>query len=150
MARTTLDTSGRDGFKVTIDGLEAVRNGLESVDPKIRRKLDSELKKAVGMVAGAAARQVDSRTGATASGYKVTARQGRYKVKNTTRGGAILEFAAIPHCPQGASLVGTLSEKYGQPGRILWDSWDAMAPFVVDRITQLVEDARLELDQALG
>lgn len=150
MPNIKVDTSGTYGFEVVVDGLEAVRNGLESVDPKIRRKLDSELKKAVGMVAGAAARQVDSRTGATASGYKVTARQGRYKVKNTTRGGAILEFAAIPHCPQGASLVGTLNEKYGAPGRLLWDSWDTMKPYVLDRVARLVDEARDELDAVMS
>jgi len=150
MPKTTIDRSGILGYEVVVDGLDVVRNALETTSPKVRRKLDAQMKETVATVAGAAARQVDSRTGTTAAGYKVSRREDRYKIQNRTRGAAILEFAAIPHCPQGASLVGTLSEKYGQPGRILWDSWDAMAPFVVDRITQLVEDARLELDQALG
>jgi len=149
VARTTLDTSGRDGFKVTIDGLEAVRNGLESVDHKLRVKLDRELKTAIGVVAGASARKVDSRTGATAAGYKVSARDGRYRVQNKTVGAAMLESAAIPKVPQGATLIATLNEKYGKPDRILWASWVLTRPYVLDRITQIVDEARDELDAVM-
>mgnify|MGYP000889122399 CR=1 FL=1 len=147
MPATTIDKSGALGAEIVVYGLEAVRNGLEAVDPKLRRNLDRELKTAVGTVAGAAARKVRSRTGATAAGYKVQMRSGRYKVVNKTRGGAILEFAAVPHCPQGATLVGTLNEEYGKPGRLLWDAWDTMEPYVTDTVRRIVDEASDELER---
>jgi hypothetical protein len=142
-----IDTSGRFGAEVVIDGLEPVLNGLEEIDPKLRRGLNREIKQAVDTVAQAAGRQIDSRSGETAAGYKVRRRGNSFRVVNSTRGAAILEFAAVPKCPQGVSLVNTLNEKYGKPGRILWDSWDTMAPFVTDRLRQLVDDAAIELER---
>ena len=111
MPGISIDKSGACGAEIVGHGREAVRKGLDEVDPKLRRKLDAELKKVVGTVAGAAARQVRTRSpsSGTAAGYKVKARQGRYKVENRTRGAAILEFAAVPKCPQGASQIGRAS-----------------------------------------
>ena len=149
MPATSIDKSGRYGAEIVVHGLEAVRRGLEEMDVKLRRELDRELKKAVGTVAGVAARQVRTRSpsSGTAAGYKVTARSGRYKIVNKTRGAAILEFAAIPKCPQGASLVGTLNEVYGRPGRLLWDAWDTMEPYVVDTVRRIVDEASDELER---
>ena len=146
----TIDTSGRFGAEVVIEGLDAVLNGLEEVDPKLRKKLDRDLRSVVDTVAETARRQVDSRTEETAKGYKVTHRAGVYKITNRTHSAAILEHAAIGHTPQGESLVATLNEKYGRPGRILWESWDIMAPWVTDRVRSIVEAAEFELERLMS
>lgn len=118
--------------------------------PEVRRVLDKRLRTRVRQVAAAAAARVHSRTGETAKGYRVKTRPGSYKVTNKTRGAAILEFAAVPHCPQGAALVKTLSGEYGAPGRILWSTWDAGKEAVERDLRLIVADAERELDQAWG
>lgn len=150
MAR--IRTDGAFGAELTIDGLEATRNGLDELEPSLRRKLDRDLKSTVGTVAEAASREVDTRSpsSGTAAGYRVERRRSGFRIVNKTRGAAILEFAAIPHCPQGAALIGTLNEKYGRPGRIMWGSWDALEPYVLDRVRQIVEDAEFELERRLA
>ena len=145
-------TGGTFGAEITIDGLDAVRNGLDEVAPKVRRQLDRDLRKVTSVVAQTAAREVDTRSpsSGTAAGYKVTRRGSLFRIANRTRGAAILEFAAIPHCAQGATLVATLNEKYGKPGRILWGAWDATSPWVVDRVRQIVDDAEFELERIMS
>jgi hypothetical protein len=151
MALTNIDKSGAFGAEIVIDGLDAVLNGLEEVDPKLKRRLNRDLKSAVDTVAQTASRQVDTRSpsSGTADGYKVQRRGSSFKIANRTRGAMILEFAAVPHCPQGASLVNTLNEKYGAPGRILWDAWDTLEGWVTDKVADIVRDAESELDRLL-
>jgi hypothetical protein len=146
----SFDKSGAFGSEIVITGLDAVLSGLEEVDMKLRKQLEKDMRETVKTVAQAASRQVRSRTGATAAGYKVQMRAGSYKVRNRTRGAAILEFAAIPKCPQGQHLVSTLNEEYGKPGRILWDSWDVMEPWVTGRLQKLMEDAEFELERSMS
>lgn len=136
------------GAELEVYGLDDLLSELEEVSPKLRRDLERDLREATGTVAAAAARQVRSRTGTTAAGYRTSRRGGAYKVVNTTRGGAILEFAAVPHSRRGATLVRTLDEVYGRPGRILWDSWDAVEPWVTQRLYKLIEDAEFEIEKA--
>jgi hypothetical protein len=149
---TKFDTSGAFGAEVVIHGLDAVRNALEEIGPEVRRAFDRELRQAVTTVARTAATQIDSRTGATAAGYQVKRRGSAYRIANRTRGAAILEFAGKVNpqgtCPQGASLIRTLDEKYGRPGRVLWESWDTMQPWVIDRVRQIVDDAELTIESA--
>ncbi len=145
-----VETSGAFGAEITVENLDEVRDALERVEPALRRALDRDLREAVRTVAGAAARKVHSRSGATAAGYKVSRRAGGWRIANRTRGAAILEFAAVPHSVQGAHLIATLEEQYGSPGRILWDSWDALAPWVEDRVRDLVDDACAELETVVS
>jgi hypothetical protein len=138
---TKFDTSGAFGAEVVIHGLDAVRNALEEIGPEVRRAFDRELRQAVTTVARA-----------TAAGYQVKRRGSAYRIANRTRGAAILEFAGKVNpqgtCPQGASLIRTLDEKYGRPGRVLWESWDTMQPWVIDRVRQIVDDAELTIESA--
>jgi hypothetical protein len=136
------------GAELEIYGLDDLLSELEQVSPKLRRAFERDIREATGTVAAAAARQVRTRTGATAAGYKVSRRAGAHKIVNTTRGGAILEFAAVPHSKRGTTLVATLNEVYGKPGRILWDSWDTVEPWVTQRLYKLVEDAEFEIERA--
>lgn len=143
-------TGGAFGAEIVIEGLDADRNALEDLEPALRRKLDRDLLTALKSVSQTAATEVDSRTGETAKGYRVKRRGNAFRIENRTRGAAILEFAAVPHCPQGQSLVNTLNEKYGAPGRILWGAWDAMEPYVLDKVRGIVEDAEFEIERRMA
>jgi hypothetical protein len=151
MATTGIDRSGAFGAEIVVQGLDSVLNGFDEVDPKLKRRLNRDLKSPVDTVAQTASRQVETRSpsSGTAEGYKVQRRGSSFKIVNRTRGAMILEFAAVPHCPQGVSLVNTLNEKYGAPGRILWDAWDTMEGWVTDRVASIVRDAESELDRLL-
>jgi len=142
-------TGGAFGAEIVVDGLGAVRNALYDIDPALRRRFDRDLKKAIDTVAQTAAREVDSRTGDTAAGYKVTRRGDTFKITNKTLGALILEFWNAPRCPQGEHLIATLNEKYGSPGRVLWGSWDAMNGWVLDQVRDIVDDAEFEIQKQL-
>lgn len=128
--------------------LADLQAALSERAPAARRELDKRLRTRLRQVAGIAAARVHSRSGETARGYRLSTRPGSYKVTNRTRGAAILEFAQIPHCPQGAALVKTLSGQYGAPGRILWSTWDAGKEAVQRDLRLIVADAERELDKA--
>lgn len=145
-------TGGAGGAEVTIDGLEAVMNALEEIDPKLRRKLQRDLRAAIDITRETASREVDSVTGETAGAYKVTRRGETFRITNTTLGAEILENWREPHSLQGEHLIATLDEKYGSEGhgRILWDAWMTTRDYVEDRIKRIVEDVEFEIEKALA
>ena len=140
----------RIDIEVVPVNLADLQAALSERAPAARRDLDKRLRTRIRQVAAGAAARVHSRSGETARGYRVATRPGSYKVVNKTRGAAILEFAAVPHCPQGAALVSTLNARYGAPGRIAWSTWDAQKDAVARDLRLIVADAERELDQAGG
>lgn len=118
------------GMEIEIDSraLTRLRHELSLFAPDLKKGLDKQLRKiATGIVSDAKVR-TPSRTGAMRGGYRVK-RKARgddlaYSAINATRAGAILEFAKESKCAQGASLVSTLTTRYGSPGRFLWDAFD--------------------------
>lgn len=145
-------TGGAFGAEVVIEGLESVRTALNDVDPKLRKRLDRDLKRAIDVTRETASREVDSQTGETAAGYKVTRREETFRITNTTLGAEILENWRTPHSLQGEHLVATLNEKYGAEGhgRILWDAWMTTRDYVEDQIRRIVEAVEFEIQKELG
>ena len=69
-----------------------------------------------------------------AAGYKVQQIGGLLRLRNSTRGAAIIEFAGKKNpggeTPRGATLINTLNRRYGRPGRVLWHAFDQAAPII--------------------
>lgn len=148
---SAIATEGFAQVDVRLD-LGDLPQALAEVDPKLRRDLDKHLKARLRLVARAAAGKVQSRSGETAGAYRVATRRNLYQIKNRTVGAALLEFAGKVNpqgnSPQGASLIRTLNERYGAPGRIAWATWDAQRADVTRDLRTIVADAERELEQA--
>ena len=142
------DTTGASGAAIVIDGLDAVYDACDAVGPELRRRLDRDVGEAVARVARAAAARVDSRTGRTAAGYRVSRRRGVWRVVNRELGATILEFAQTPRCRRGETLIRTLDAKYGPPGRILWHSWERLGPSVAEDVQRIIRDAEMRIESA--
>lgn len=155
-------------FEIDVDGLEKSLNVLTTFAPELRKKVGRRLRNIGTTVAGAAARKMGSRTGSrgiysqtteAASGYRVRTRTSAtdavsVTVANTTKPGAIIEFAGSANpggkTKSGAALIRTLTETYGPPGRVLWDSWDVLEPWARDEVADIVEEAEREASALLG
>ncbi len=74
---------------------------------------------------------------------------GLVRIRSRARGAAIVEFAGDrnPHgkTPRGRTLIETLNERYGEPGRVLWQAWDDRQQFVLWAVRRLVEAAETTL-----
>jgi hypothetical protein len=57
------------------------------------------------------------------------------------RAATIAEFAKNAKSPQGSALVGVLQSRFGQPGRIVYETWDTRYP-------QTLKDVQADLDRA--
>lgn len=145
------------GVEVVVLGLAEVQAALDGVDQKAHRALNARVARAVRRVATTAASTVATRATThrdhdTAAGYRVRGRQGLYSIKNRTRGAAILEFAGKVNpqgnTPQGASLIRTLEQRYGPPGRIAWAAWDAQKDQVTAELVAIVAEAEREIRAA--
>lgn len=144
------------GAAIEIDyhRLARTREGLRTFAPKTLAAVDNDIREAGREVTAEASATVTARARShrdrdTARGYRVQVRAAGVRLVNATRGGAILEFAAQPRCPQGAALVATLNERYGAPGRVLWGAWDRRADAVNARIAATVEGAERALQTAI-
>jgi hypothetical protein len=144
------------GAAIEIDyhRLARTREGLRTFAPKTLAAVDRDIREAGREVTADAAATVNARARShrkrdTARGYRVQVRAAGVRLVNATQGGAILEFAAQPRCPQGASLVATLNERYGSPGRVLWGAWDRRAEAVNARIAGTIEGAERALQAAI-
>ena len=149
-----IDTSGRYGAEIVINGLEKTLVGLEQIEPTARRHTEKDLRSIVMSVAAAAAARVHSRSGDTAAGYRVRSRRGILQIHNRSVGAAILEFAGrlSPQgkTAQGRSLIETLNAQYGSPGRILWAEYDAQRARVLSEVEAAMARAEAEIQARIG
>jgi len=86
--------------------------------------------------------------------YKVRiTSKGLVQLVNKSRGASILEFAGktnqYTHTDRGRTLVNTLNERYGQPGRLLWQAWDEHSEAVQAKVVAIVHDAEAALQRLL-
>lgn len=132
---------------VEVKGLREQLASLDQFPDDLRKGIEGVGREHMRSVAKGAGARVHRRTGATAKGYRVSITRKSWKIRNTTRGGAILEFAAVPKCPQGVALVSTLNQSYGRPGRILWAEFDQQRPEMDSDIARAVEAAEERANQ---
>ncbi len=149
---TVVYTSGLFGAEITVEGLEAAIAALDKIDPKLVHKLHSDLRRPIEEVRDKAAAKVDSQTGETAAGYKVTRRGETFKITNRVLGAVILENWRQPKSLQGEHLIATLNAKYGADGhgRILWDTWTESRDEVERELERIVADVEDEIQREVA
>lgn len=140
---------------VTVDGINSTVATLRAMDRAMVTQFNRALRGAVNQVRDQARAAAPTRSGAMRRGFVV--RKGRQSVRHTgwrvesrTAQGAILELAAEGHTAQGRSLVDSLTARYGQPGRFLWQAWDDQAPAVYGAMAAAVRAAEADINTRLG
>ncbi len=133
--------------------VEQIRQELGEVAPDLRAKFDREIRGTLREVAGEAAGRIGG-SGRSAGAYRVKRRGAGWTLANRERGAVITEFAGSVNpggkTPRGATLIRTLSARYGAPGRIAWAAWDAKAAAVDAKLREIVATTEAELDRRLG
>lgn len=152
---------------IDVAGLPQTRSLLGRFAPDLLKRLDGRLNSvARDLKAGAQARF--EHTGASGSAYRIITRNrvdGFSKSVTTASGSvsagekwssepgvlaAIFELMAAPRDarPQNVqrvrSLIATLNERYGTPGRFLWEAWDDSGGRYLDEATAEVEAVEAE------
>jgi hypothetical protein len=132
---------------IDLANLPETRSLLRRFEPDLLRRLDGRLN-AVARDLKAGAQANFERTGASGNAYRIRTRNrvDGFSKSVTTEGGsvapgqrwssepgvlaAIFELMAAPrdaqpqNVPRVRSLIATLNERYGTPGRFLWEEWD--------------------------
>lgn len=147
---------------IGITGIKATKAALRAFRPDIEKRLNAEIRKALGTTLAAAkgnypdgawklvlnqrkllgsimatpGKRIDNNWGASDPGVKA----------------AIFEFAGsrgMGATPQARGLIESLNRRYGQPGRFLWAAWDKTGKDVLDRIRTAMLEAERDLQATL-
>lgn len=132
---------------IDLAGLPQTRSLLRRFEPDLLKRLDSKLSSVARDLKSGAQANFE-RTGASGTAYRIRSRSrvDGFSKSVTTEGGSVAPgrkwstepgvLAAIfelMNGPRGAqpqnvprvrSLIATLNERYGAPGRFLWEEWD--------------------------
>lgn len=140
---------------VTVAGINSTVATLRAIDRQLAVQFNRVLRAAANRVRDMARAKAPVDSGAMRRGIVV--RKGRatssdtgWRITSLTPQGAIFEFAAQGHSRQGTSLVNTLTARYGEPGRFIWDAWDAQAAATYRAIAAAVRDAEHTIQARLG
>jgi hypothetical protein len=123
--------------------------------PKLRLALDAELRQDAEPVTGQAESRLRARAETTSAGSHYALRRKRdcLVLYSRTRGSAIAEFAGNVHpqglTPRGAILIATLNERYGEPGRLLWEAWDSHSEAVMTGVKATVASFERALQRVI-
>lgn len=161
------------GVRIELQGMAETILALEQVDPDVVKYLKRRLTSVGQVVAGTASRRAPvGRTRKMRSGYRTSTRSYSKRVvtivRNDTPQANILEFAGsrssgnpgpikVTRGPRagtyrkgsGPQLIRTLDNEYGKPGRFLWDSYDALEPWIVDQVDAAGREAEAALEARL-
>ena len=138
-----VDRSGAFGAEIVIEGLEEMMEALGNADEKAEKEIKRRLRRIGVAVSDKAEGSAQRRSGRSGRWYATRTKHAgtRVAVHAASAVPAIFEFAAVPHCKQGASLISTLNAKYGAPGRILWKAFDAERGNIEKEAEEIVVDA---------
>lgn len=148
------------GSELVVENLDKVQAALKAAAPDARRQLNRRFRTIGTAIATTASRRVNSRTGRTAGSYKVQRRGASVSIINDTPAGSIIEFAGkvnpqgsgrkrtkagVVPTTQGATLIRTLNQEYGKPGRLMWAAYDDLQPWIRDEVNRALNDAEAAL-----
>jgi hypothetical protein len=136
-------------------GLRDTTKALRAVAPDLKRDMTRRMKAPIAATAAQARGLLPSRTGAARAGIKVKSggssktRFG-FRLTQLDAGGSVIELAAAGSTAQGQSLVATLDQRYGPPGRFLYRAWDDNERKVYAVVAGTVNDIQAELQQRIN
>lgn len=148
---------------IRIDGVKQTVTALKEFAPEIHTRLNKEIRKALSETArGAKARYPNGAWSVNINTKKIlgsiSARSGGTRAgswANSSPGikAAVFEFAGSRQrgrTPQARRMIESLTARYGQPGRFLWDSWDENGAQALNNIESSVKAAEAELQAKLN
>jgi hypothetical protein len=141
-------------LRVEARNLQQTNDLLKAIDPVLLRTMDKHIRTSMNVVRDRARVLAPSVTGGLRAG--IGTRKGRkagkvaWQVRSQSRQGAILEFAAESKTTQGASLVTTLTARYGAPGRFVWEAWDQKKDTVLTGVEQAVAEGEAVVNTELA
>ena len=151
---------------VAVDGdeLKRLQTDLRMFAPKLLVQLRRQLAAAGERVTGRAGTRLASlqQTHGTyngqpddaASHYRMRTTMNLMQLYNMRRGAAMVENAGrtnvYTHTDRGRTLVATLNERYGRPGRVLWRAYYEQSPAMLADVRRLVSAAEDELTAQLN
>ena len=155
------------GAAIDVANIPQTRGLLARFEPDLMKRLDSRLG-AVTRDIKSGAQALFERTGATGTAYRVKSRNSVGRSRSRSRPSpaacsagekwssepgvlaAIFELMAAPRDaqPQNVervrSLIRTLNERYGTPGRFLWETWDERGEGALKEVDAAVREAEAE------
>ncbi len=151
------------GVGIEIDSfarIERTRRLLRQLAPECLAAVDAKLKQAGGEVTGEANSRIATlaETHGTASprsagSYRTQVNAKGIRITTRARGAAIIEFAGklnpTGKTERGRSLIATLNDRYGEPGRIIWAAWDERSEGTMAAIQEIVIEAEKALQAAI-
>lgn len=155
------------GVQLGVVGTDYTVQQIKAMDPVAYRHLLRAARRSVEPVRAEAASNAPIRSGDMSRSYVVRKARGRgaggarvatfgYAVVAQgpgARQAAILEFAgskSAGRTPQGTSLIRSLTQTYGQPGRFAWDAMDRNSARVLAEFDSAIRTAEAEMNQRLG
>lgn len=150
------------GTAIEIRGVRATRNALQDFSPDIKRRMDATIRAALRETRDAAISRYPTGDWVVRVNRRnllgvIAARAGTGRASTFSASGggvraAVFEFAGKyqdGRTPQARGLIDSLNRRYGQPGRFLWDAWDATGEHVLTTIREAVLQAEAELQARL-
>ncbi len=147
---------------IRITGVAKTVKALREIEPEVAKRMNTTIRKALSVTsAGAKQRYPKGAWSVNINTKKIlgsiSARSGLRLDNdwgNSAPGvkAAIFEFAGSRQpgrTPQARGLIKSLTERYGQPGRFLWDSWDDTGKEALNTIEQAIRSAERELQMKL-
>lgn len=151
------------GNVIEVKGVRETINALAAFEPELKKQMDKVIRASLNEVkAGAQARYpkgawvvrvTKKNLLGTIAAQAGGTRAKRWGDSSPGIKAAIFEFAGARSSgatPGAKGLIESLNERYGSPGRFLWDSWDANGERAVDQITDAVKMAESRLQAALS
>lgn len=156
----------RVGTNVQINGVKQTVAALKAFEPDLLKGMNAEIKDSLKQVQEGAKsrypkgawslrlnqRKILGTIIATGGGRGVNGRSGTWEALPGGVRAAIFEFAGKNQSgktPQAQGLIKHLNDRYGSPGRFLWDSWDQKGGWVLDQIEAAVKKAERDLQASL-
>jgi hypothetical protein len=140
--------------KVEARNLQQTNDLLKAIDPVLMRTMDKQIRTSMDTVRNTARSLAPSVTGTLVKG--IVTKKGRkagkvaWQVRSNSRQGAILEFAKSSSTTQGASLVTTLTARYGSTGRFVWEGWDREKVAALEGIRRAVDEGEQIVNSELA
>jgi hypothetical protein len=146
---------------IRIDGVRETINALRDFEPQLKKVLDTEIKQALQATREAAKARYPRGSWIVGLSRKkllgfITTGKGQKAARwgDSAPGirAAIFEFAGRPgpgKTPQAKGMIASLTRRYGEPGRFLWDAWDSKGEAALSDIKGAVEKAERDLQARL-
>jgi len=149
------------GTAIEIKGVKATTRALKEFAPELRKDLNRAIRRSLDQVKrGAEGRYPNGSWSIRINNKKILGSLGTMGGRSSDSWAdadpgvraAIFEFAGSTgqgKSPQAQAMIESLNNRYGQPGRFLWDAWDDSGDLAKNQIRMAVKNAERQLQAKL-